>query len=579
MPDFRELTLILYSLIGISPKIWKSLIATISTIIVFSVTFFYFFNIEIATLMFIPGISNFLALFILSAIFAPIFIKEKNIKNYAALSFVTTFFCLIFISISILFTNRIFLFGISFIFIFSYIYIAIFSRAKLVKRLFICLIHSIIVFLVFFQISIGLNNINLLLIEIFVFNNLIAILGVVIIEKTMDAPMIHLIKMIWNDGGRVLLSSLMKGNFSIDDANPDLGEHTDLPVKILKISDTSIVFPGIHPGPFGEIGGSRIPSFLSDKLNGNIFTLHTPTTHDFNPIKKDELGNIEKAIKNANFIEKKTCSKLIKKSDNDNSIIVNCMVFGKEKPIAFIILELYGLYGDVGFEIWEVTNQIANNLGYFDVFISDAHNYFSKEEKSARLGTPTGDKIKKLIEEALADGLKSPQYNFEFASYKMKTKFREKDGFGLDGIGTFAFKLENETIGFLYLDGNSIIPEVNKQLNEMVNKNWNHGIILTTDTHAVHTMGTGYNPIGKSTSIEELKKLTFECIKNLEFKKEISKTASTKANIWIWSPDLGTRYLQALDTELVAAKLYVPSILGFTILSNLLVTFLLGNFI
>ena len=100
MPDFRELTLILYSLISISPKLWKSIVATIVTLSVFSAVFLYFFNIETATLIFITGIVNFFVLFLFSVTFAPLFIKEKNLKNYAALSFITTFFCLIFISLS-----------------------------------------------------------------------------------------------------------------------------------------------------------------------------------------------------------------------------------------------------------------------------------------------------------------------------------------------------------------------------------------------------------------------------------------------------------------------------------------------
>jgi len=390
----------------------------------------------------------------------------------------------------------------------------------------------------------------------------------------MDAPMLHIINMIWNDGGRVLLSSLMNGNFSIDDGNPELGERTDLPIKLLRISDSLIVFPAVHPGPFGEIGGARMPSVINKSFKESVFTLHTPTTHDFNPIKREELDNVLKAIDNAVFSKRDTCSKLVTTSNNQNSIKVHVQVFGKTKPIAFISLELHGTFGDISFEMWEVASQIAENLGYEDVFMADAHNYYTKEEKSARLGTPTGEVIKSLIEETLKKGIKLPQYKLDFASSKKLIQLNENKGFGRDGIGAFAFKCGGETTVYLYFDGNSLLPDVNKHLMSILQKRFDNGIILTTDTHAVHTMGGGYNPIGKNTSLQELEKLTDEVLSDLEFRQAVPEAARTTANVWIWSPDLGTRYLQALDTTLITAKWFLPSILGLTLLSTIIITIL-----
>jgi putative membrane protein len=397
---------------------------------------------------------------------------------------------------------------------------------------------------------------------------------VICVEKTLDAPMLHLINMIWNDGSRVLLSSLMNGKFSIEDGNPDLGEHTNLPIKVLKISDSTIVFPAVHPGPFGELGGARMPSLLSEKLEGLVFTLHTPTTHDFNPIRKAELDNIVKAIEGAIFSKKSTCSKLITKSNKQNTIRVHVQVFDSREPVALVCLELYGKFGDVGFEMWEVASQIAKNFGYKDILMVDAHNYYTKNEESARLGTPAGEIIKNLIQEALKEGCKAFQYKVEFARIKKHFHFDENRGFGRDGMGAFAFRCGGETTVYLYFDGNSLLPEMNKHLTNILQEKYDYGIILTTDTHAVHTMGGGYNPIGKNVSAEELGKLIKELLEELEFKSAIPEVASATANLWIWGPDLGTRYLQALDTTLITGKWFLPSILGLTILCTSLITIL-----
>ena len=82
------------------------------------------------------------------------------------------------------------------------------------------------------------------------------------------------------------------------------------------------------------------------------------------------------------------------------------------------------------------------------------------------------------------------------------------------------------------------------------------------------------NPIGKNISVEELTKLTKEMIEGLVFKQAKPKVASTTANVWIWSPDLGTRYLQALDTTIIIGKWFLPVILGLSLLSALRITIL-----
>jgi|GEM_PF-7035983 len=568
MPDFREATLILYSLLSMSPRLIISLVITICSITLATVTA-TIISQNIALIVFASGIVSFCSIFFLTRFFTPIFIPERNTKNCAAMASLTTMLLLFFMLFALFITPRILLFGLSLVFLISFIYFGIFSRAKRIIRLIVLLVQPTLVFLIYFQMKPDLLSSG-----IYIFNILIMSVGAIIVEKTMDAPMLHLINMIWNDGGRVLLSSLMNGNFSIEDGNPNLGEHTDLPIKVIKISDSTIVFPAIHPGPFGELGGARIPSVLSEKFKGKVFTLHTPTTHDFNPIRKEELNNIVDAINGAVFSEREVCSKLITKSNKQNNIKVHLQVFGKSEPVALMCLELQEGFGDIGFEMWELTNQMAKNFGYSDVFMVDAHNYYTKEGKSARLGTPTGDIIKILINEILEEGIKAPRYELEFAGVKQSVNFDENKGFGRDGIGAFAFRCGGENTVYLYIDGNSLLPEVNKRLTKILQDNFDHGIILTTDTHAVHTMGGGYNPVGKNVDVNELEKFTKKVLQELEFKPSIPKFASTTANVWIWSPDLGTRYLQALDTTLITAKWFLPSTLGLTLLCILLITLL-----
>lgn len=392
------------------------------------------------------------------------------------------------------------------------------------------------------------------------------------VEKTLDAPMLQLINVSWMDGGRIMLSSIMNGRFFIEEKNPDLGEKAEVPIKLLKFNETMIICPMLHPGPFGELGGSRMPSIFQTALPQLTFTPHTPTTHDFNPINKKELDHVIHSINNASFSQYKTGSKLIKKEDTFHQITVYVHVFGEKNPVAFVALELLGQYCDISVELWEVTRQIAKGLGYKDVHMIDAHNYYTDDETSARLGTKIGSLTKELITIALKQGITAEQYPIHFASMKKQVPFDEDDGFGKDGLGVFGFQTDDETTLYLYLDGNSILPETKELFSTLLRKHCDHGIVITTDTHAVHTMGGGHNPLGRHLDEDKITKIIEEMLTHLQFKTVTAEIADVTSNVWIWSPDLGTRYIQAVYSTIVAAKYYLPTIIGFSLLSILLIT-------
>jgi hypothetical protein len=71
---------------------------------------------------------------------------------------------------------------------------------------------------------------------------------------------------------------------------------------------------------------------------------------------------------------------------------------------------------------------------------------------------------------------------------------------------------------------------------------------------------------------DKITKIIEEMLTHLQFKTVTAEIADVTSTVWIWSPDLGTRYIQAVYSTIVAAKYYLPTIIGFSLLSILLIT-------
>jgi len=270
------------------------------------------------------------------------------------------------------------------------------------------------------------------------------------------------------------------------------------------------VFPYIHPGPFGNVGGSNITKKLRDFTGiDNLLVFHTTTTHDNNVANDEDVKKIAEVIKRAFKSEKKYEKMSDIKRFKIDCFEVLAQIFGK---YAFIsLLPTNNIFDDVDLESGLLLREMLSSI-FEDSAIVDAHNNFDKD------ATPLSLKHKDI--ESIVEKIKNLKAD---APIKMGYSQRTFEGgsVGPDGIKLVVFEYKAKKIAYILVDGNNIKRgfrnKVRKSLRDMIDD----VEIFSTDNHIVNYDILDLNPFGSKDSWDDLIRIIREAIKeameNLEY--------------------------------------------------------------
>ncbi|MFX1362170.1 MAG: DUF2070 family protein, partial [Promethearchaeota archaeon] len=147
------------------------------------------------------------------------------------------------------------------------------------------------------------------------------------------------------------------------------------------------------------------------------------------------------------------------------------------------------------------------------------------------------------------------------------------DGIGEAGIRLFLLKVLGEKIAYVAYDANSMIDEFREKLLESLMVGGVTPILMTTDTHTVHTIIGRYNVLGSKTKHYQLIKKTSKLLqeaKGRTKKAYVSFRKGIARDVRIWGLESATTDKGAVDTALEAAKTLTLPLLGLASLLVLL---------
>lgn len=315
------------------------------------------------------------------------------------------------------------------------------------------------------------------------------------------------------------------------------GTSVDIPVDVLGIKTTSsgkkdprykaiLIVPGIHPGPFGYAGGSNLPYKLAKELNeysDNILVFHSASTHDYNPVRSEEVQKIvmglKKILNSGGLTFNSTISNFVRVSSK-NSLQICAQVIGPGVLLAYTSSP--APTDDLEFEIGEqaVKHAIAKSKFAETAMFIDAHNCLEKGVDSIRFGSKKSQDIHKLVEKAILQLNKAYGRDQLRAGIAKNTKFSTKEGFGPLGMQVLVIETGRKKVAYVLVDGNNMMPGLREQIRSEIAGLVDEAEIFTSDNHVVNITMGGYNPIGlKSSSsniISTIQDLLKEAIKNLE---------------------------------------------------------------
>ena len=277
------------------------------------------------------------------------------------------------------------------------------------------------------------------------------------------------------------------------------------------------VAPYMHPGPFGEVGGSNIPNKLASILNmDNLIVFHTTTTHDNNIATDEDVEKIANAVKEM-LNGKCEYSEF---SDAKRGKIDGVKYFAQRfGDYAFISL----LPENAQFDDVELNTGLAiikaAKKELKDAMTIDSHNCFDENAVPLSLTPMDVMEIEKDLKSLKPD-----------RKIKMGFSHVEFDGksIGPGGIRAAVFEYGSKRIAYILMDGNNIKKGLRGKIRGEI-KNVDEVELFSTDNHIVNMSMMDLNPVGQSDSWDSIVAACQEAVNHaLENLEEVCMYMKTK---------------------------------------------------
>ena len=468
-----------------------------------------------------------------------------------------------------LFFNSI-LFGTVFAFGFNILVILGTTRMRMINSLFIAILQPLLM-IGMLIISSFLNNIEDLFAlgligTIFkvIIASLIFLLAIYAFISVVESPM----RKNLGFGALEILSYFIlhmnEGTNTIEKLFDNAGEAIDTFVGVASFRrlDGSIkslfISPCVHPGPLGDIGGSNMPTILANSFEEFTMVAHGPSTHDFNPVSRDEIVKIEDAVKKAleNMEYSPKASEFIRYSHEKANIGVQFFKNGT------IMLSTFAPSGsdDIEFAVGLAAMiESQKELGTENNILVDCHNSFNAEKGEVYPGNPELfqllDTIKLIEKKDLEHDMKVGCY------YTNLGGFDKHQGIGESGLKTMVIEVNGQRTAYVLFDSNNMELGFREIIFDSVKDlDIDEIEVMTTDTHTVNTLSAGYNPVGtveKEKIIEYVRLSINEAIKDLE-PVEAGTNMERILNLKTFGPNNSTELISTISSIVAVSKIIAP---------------------
>ncbi len=295
-----------------------------------------------------------------------------------------------------------------------------------------------------------------------------------------------------------------------------------VPVKVMdirRVADgsrmTTLVFPYVHPGPFGTLGSSDLPKRLQTRLSDletDLMVFHTTTTNSNNCSGDDDIDEIASAVRTS--LQDMDYVRLMSrfKKINVGKYVIGMQRFG-DFGLGAIIPEREP-FDDVKLkEGLKIIHHVERStLKEFAAI--DAQNFFT--EKALELDACDG------MEKAFERELKrlESKYPSRIGYYRIYEPLPELGSMGVQALVT---EIQGKYQATVLTDSNNVTREVIEATRKRTADRIASLEIYTTDNHYVNASNLDVNPLGKDGNIDDIVGLiartvekAMECVTDVE---------------------------------------------------------------
>lgn len=345
-----------------------------------------------------------------------------------------------------------------------------------------------------------------------------------------------------------------------------------VPVKVMDIvrkSDgqriTTMVFPYVHPGPFGTLGSSDLPARLQNRLSdvgSDLMVFHTTTTNSNNCAGDDDIdalaGGVREALDGIQYSE--TMSRF--KKINVGKYLIGMQRFG-DYGVGSIIPEREP-FDDIKLKEGLKIIHHVEKSALKEFAAIDAQNYF--KEKAPELSACDG------MEKAFERELKRLEAKYP-ARAGYSRVYEKIPELGAMGIQAFVTEVQGKYQAIVLTDSNNITREVIEEAKAKTSS-WLSGIeIYTTDNHYVNANNLDVNPLGKGGDIQKIVSMILEAVEKARSNITDVKVGMKTSMVKVHMGDENTyeKLIDSVFTSLRTAKYTIIITIPSSILASIAV--------
>lgn len=364
----------------------------------------------------------------------------------------------------------------------------------------------------------------------------------------------------------LFIAHMNEGSNSLEGLFTNMSEAIDTVVTFVSFKGESgikalFISPSVHPGPLGDLGGSNMPTILSNKFDCFTMVAHGPSTHDFNPIAVSEIGKIEDAVrKGLEKVEYSPDASIFVRYNSENANI-GVQFFNK----GMVILSTFAPEGsdDIEFGVGlTMMAQSRSKCHVKDSVIVDCHNSFTPESGEV---LPGNAEVFHLIDVIDKIDINQTKSSVKIGcSQTTMGDLNKQEGIGESGLKTMIVEVENQRTAYVLFDSNNMEIGFRQEIIDATSDlEIDELEVMTTDTHTVNTLSRGYNPIGISKRpeiIEYVKTSIIEAIDDLEI-VEVGTGTEKIRDLNTFGPNNSTELISTISSVVAVSKIIAPVLL------------------
>ncbi|MCL4357198.1 MAG: DUF2070 family protein [Candidatus Thermoplasmatota archaeon] len=253
-------------------------------------------------------------------------------------------------------------------------------------------------------------------------------------------------------------------------------------------SDFSMVFPYIHPGPFGSVGSSDLPERIEKYMgntHGEVMVFHTATTNSDNCAGEEDIENLGKAIDLA--IEKGKIQEQMSEMGSRvvDGVRIDVKRFGNTAMVAFNPESRS--FDDILYEEGIRFRQSIFQKTGIRTFIIDGQNGFVRGAREIEDLSPFENTVIDLLEKDV------PNEKIE-VGYASGNR-RDIRFLAAKGIQIAVFHHSDKKDCIMLTDSNNITREMEEMIRNIALKYCSSFVVYTTDNHVVNSGTLDMNPL------------------------------------------------------------------------------------